>query len=192
MIVEALIAEVVDARERFLATVGVPSVERATFKPAPDEWCIAEVVEHMTLAERTGTSGIWKALEGMREGRPVWSGDPIHRGKPIDVVIAETWKEREVVPAIAAPTWGGPIAYWITALRAGQVVLEALGVELERAVADGISLESIIYPHAISGPLDVIQRLEFMSFHLDRHREQVWRIQEHPSYPAARRPMLLA
>lgn len=126
----------------------------------------------MTLAEQVGINGIWKALDGYRRGQPVWSGEPIHRGKSIEEVIAATWKEREEVPAVAAPRCGGPLGYWTAALRSCRPVLAQFQNALE-----GIDLEQIIYPHPISGPLDARQRLEFLRFHLDRHRGQVLRVQ---------------
>jgi hypothetical protein len=75
------------------------------------------------------------------------------------------------------------LAYWISALRAGHTVLEALGDELEQLEAQGVPLEQIIYPHPISGPLDMRQRLEFLRFHLDRHAEQVKTLRAHPAFP---------
>lgn len=182
--IRTLLADVVSARERFIATVGAPSHAQATFKPSPDVWSIIDNVEHMTLAERSGTNGMWKALDGIRRGAPVWQGVPSNAGHSIESIVETTWKSREIVPPIAAPSWGGPVAYWITALRAGHGVLEALGRELELMEQQGVQLEQIIYPHPISGPLDMRQRFEFLRFHLDRHSEQVKAIQAHPSYPA--------
>lgn len=185
--VHSLVSDVVDARQRFIAAIGDVSPQQATFRPASDVWSLTDLVEHMTLAERSGTYGIWKALDGVRRGTPVWSGEPIHRGRTIDDVVDQTWREREEVPAIAAPGWGGPITYWLAALRAGQGVLDALAEELLAAEASGIDLETVIYPHPISGPLDAWQRLAFLRFHLDRHTEQVRGLRSHPLFPAPAR-----
>ena len=176
--VERLLHEVSSARERYLEALGEPSAAQAGFKPEPDAWSLVELTEHMTLAEQVGINGIWKALAGFRAGRPVWEGDPVHRGRTIEAVIAATWREREIVPPAATPRWGGPLAYWVAALRACEPVLAALGRELERE-----NLEQIIYPHPISGPLDARQRLEFLRFHLDRHAAQVARVRDAPDFP---------
>ena len=82
------------------------------------------------------------------------------------------------MPESAAPKWGGAIGYWITTLRSKQSVLEALGNELGET-----DLESVVYSHPISGPLDVRQRLEFLRFHLDRHHQQVEALKQHPQFP---------
>lgn len=176
--VTALIRDVALARERFLETLGIPAPEEASFKSDPESWCLVEITEHITLAEQVGINGIWKALIGYRRGAPVWTGEPVHAGKSIEAIIDCTWKDREQVPPVAAPRWGGPIQYWAAALRSCQPVLEELGAALQ-----GVELTKVIYPHPISGPLDASQRLEFLRFHLDRHREQLARVRAHPQFP---------
>ena len=177
-LVKTLIRDVAEARSRYLAALGNPSAAQSVFKPTPDDWSIAEITEHLTLAEQVGINGMWKALDGHRRGTPVWTGTSTQAGQPIEAVIGATWKEREQVPAVAAPRWGGPLQYWAAALRSCQPLLEELGDALE-----GVDLATIIYPHPISGPLDARQRLEFLRFHLDRHRDQLDRVRAHPAFP---------
>ena len=166
--IDRLIDEVARARARFLdAVVGLSSAQ-AAFKPEPTTWSVLEITEHMVRAEEAGVFGMWRALDGYRRGEPMWSGDPVHRGLSIEEVVAQTWQPKEQVPEIAAPRWGGALAYWMARLQSQQVVLE----ELAQALS-GVALEEVIYPHPISGPLDVRQRLAFLRFHLDRHRDQV-------------------
>ncbi len=43
--------------------------------------------------------------------------------------------------------------------------------------------EQIIYPHIISGPLNVYQRMEFLRFHLERHQRQIENIKGHAGFP---------
>ena len=171
---DALVREVARARERYLTTLGTPTFERATHKPGPDSWCLVEITEHITIAEQVGINGMWKALDAFQRGAPLQSGPLIHAGKPISQVIQETWKEREQVPPVAAPRWGGPIEFWIAALHSNQALLEALATDLR-----AVDLTDIVYPHPISGALDARQRLEFLAFHLDRHRAQVERAVAH-------------
>lgn len=73
-----------------------------------------------------------------------------------------------MVPAVAAPRLGGALGFWKASLMSLQLPLQGLVSEL----ADE-DPESLIHPHPISGPLDVRQRLQFLRFHLDRHRGQV-------------------
>jgi hypothetical protein len=175
-----LIQEVEDARRRFVEVVVALRPEQAHFKPAPEVWSAVENTEHIVRAENGGINGMWKAVEGAETGNPVWEGDTPHRGKSIEQIIAETWKEKEQVPPVAAPTWGGPLEFWITALQANESLLRALGRALE-----GHDLGAIHYRHPISGPLDMRQRLEFLRFHLDRHRKQVEALRSHPDFAAS-------
>jgi hypothetical protein len=179
-VVRDLIAGVERARRDYLARVGGLSVSQGEFKPEPSEWCIAEITEHLVHAEENGINLIWSAADGIRRGRPIWSGDPVHRGLPIEAVIEKTWRPKETVPQGAGPDLEGPVGYWATRLECVRPLLERLGRELE-----GVDLEEVIYPHPISGPLDARQRLEFLRFHLDRHRGQVERVLRAPGFPSS-------
>lgn len=176
--VPQLIEAVEQAREQFIATVSNLSFEQVSFKPEPDAWSITENTEHIVRAEQSGLMGIWKALDGIKRNKPVWSGEKIHDGLSIEAIVEKTWQPQEKVPEIAAPYWGGSIAYWIALLKAQTQLLHELGEALV-----GFDIESIVYPHPISGPLDVRQRLEFLRFHLNRHQVQVERLKQHVDYP---------
>lgn len=175
-----LLHSVAEARARVLDQVRGLSELQAASKPDQTCWSISEIVEHLVLAEASGVTKIWAAAEGVRSGHPVWVGEHTNSGLSIDEVIARTWKEKEVAPSIAAPHIGGPLAYWVESLRLSQPLLDALGVFLE-----GMDLRTIVYPHFLSGPLDAEQRLEFLRYHMDRHRGQIERTRIQLGLPAA-------
>jgi hypothetical protein len=179
--VQQLIKEVKQARELFISSASNLTPEQSCFKPRSDVWSTVEITEHMVRAEQSGISGIWKALDGIRRNDPIWSGETLHKGLTIEEVIEKTWQTKEKVPEIAAPCWGGSISYWIASLRALQGVLEELGNALR-----SVNLEEVVYPHPISGPLDGRQRLEFLRFHLNRHRDQIELLKAHSDYPQIR------
>ena len=118
-------------------------------------------------------------MHALKMNTPLWTGEAVHQGLTIEQIIEKTWKPKEQVPEVAKPRWGGPVEFWISMLRNCKPLLESLAQQLE-----GHDLEKIIYPHIISGPLNVIQRMQFFSFHLDRHRQQIEAIKLHPDYPA--------
>jgi hypothetical protein len=163
------------ARGRFLATIRSLSPEQATFRVDPNTWSVAEITEHLVHAETGGINLIWRAAEGNARGTRVWSGDSPNRGLTIDEVVARIWRPQETSPDSALPRVGGPFAYWVAALANCAGLLAQLKPQVV-----GMSLDDVIYPHAISGPLDARQRLQFLAFHLDRHRSQVSRIIRHP------------
>jgi hypothetical protein len=54
------------------------------------------------------------------------------------------------------------------ALAACQPVIAALAPRLA-----GLDLIAVIVPHHLSGPLDAGQRLAFVRWHLEHHRQQI-------------------
>lgn len=176
---KTLIHDVERAREQFIQAASGLSQEQSQFKSSSDVWSVAENVEHLVWAEMGGINGIWKTVNALKKNTPLWTGEAVHHGLSIQQIIEKTWRPKEEVPEIAKPRWGGPVEYWIAALRNCKPLLESLAEQLE-----GFDLEKIIYPHIISGPLNVIQRMEFLSFHMNRHQQQIEKnIKLHPGYP---------
>lgn len=93
--VPELIVEVAAPRRRVVGAVADLTTERGAFRPAPDRWCVQEVVEHLVLAEQAGIHRVWQAGDGLRRGQPVRTDGPVHRGLPIEEIIARTWKAKE-------------------------------------------------------------------------------------------------
>ncbi len=169
--VPELIADVELARRDYVKLVAGLGNATGDFKPSPDEWSIAEITEHLYRAEHAGISLIWTAADGLRRGRPEWTGESENAGLAIEQIIERTWQPRETAPASARPEWGGPLDFWVASLRSCSLVLAGI----ERAL-DGLDIDGVIYPHVISGPLDARQRIEFLRFHIDRHRAQAERV----------------
>jgi hypothetical protein len=173
-----LLEEVAEARKQFLKSSSGLTSEQASFKPPADAWCITENVEHLFWAEHGGINGMWKTFEACKIGKPAYTGPLVHHGLHVEEIVARTWKEKEIVPEVAKPRLGGPIEFWNLSLQNLQLVLAIFA----KAV-DGADLENIIHPHPISGPLNIIQRFEFLRFHLHRHRKQIEGIKSSPGFP---------
>ena len=176
--IQSLIRDIESARHRFLEPARGLSHRQGAFRPAPDRWCAAEVVEHLVLAEQVGVLGMWQAAEALRQGQ-AWEGDVPHAGASIEEVVARTWRAKETAPEVATPRQGGPLALWVAALDSCRGPLAAFGERLE-----GLDLAAVVYPHPLSGALDARQRLEFLRFHLDRHHGQLQELLADPAFPA--------
>lgn len=174
----ALIDGIERTRDRLVDAVKDLRPDQAAFKPSSDTWSIVENVEHLYLAEISGVTKIWAAANQARSGAR-WSDARPNDGQSIETVVERTWKAQEVAPPIATPHIGGPLSVWVSCLKSLRPVLADLAREL-----DGIELESIVYPHYLSGPLDGRQRLEFLRFHMERHLAQIERVRAHPQFPA--------
>ena len=175
--IQTHIQNVEAARKAFIQEVVNLSSAQVLFKPNPEVWSITEITEHIFLAEQIGINRMWQAILGAKNNQPVWRGEPVHSGRSIEEVIAKTWQTKEKVPEVAKPRWGGPVEFWIAALRTNESILAELVPALE-----GLNPAQIIYPHPISGPLDIWQRIDFLRFHLQRHRQQVIGIKETPRF----------
>jgi hypothetical protein len=150
------------------------------YKPTPDAWSATEITEHLAWAEQGGILMMWKATQAHQQGKD-WEGENTNASLSIEELVGRTWhheqgRPKEQAPASAIPRLGGPLNYWKTMLGLCQPLLNELTVSL-RTIPES-KLDSIIYPHVIMGPLTLVQRLEFLRFHLDHHREQVIRLKE--------------
>jgi hypothetical protein len=172
---DELIGEVHRARLSYIDVCSGLTPDQYNYKPDPQSWSILEVTEHLVWAEMGGINLIWRAAEGIRHNRPAWEGDPVHHGLPIEKIIQLTWKKKEQVPESAKPRWGGTLDFWVASLAGCQPLLEKLGQSLS-----GLDPEKVVYPHIISGPLNAIQRIQFLRFHIQRHQGQVERLKNHP------------
>jgi hypothetical protein len=107
-------------------------------------------------------------MEGIRSGKRVFQGENTNKGLTIEQIVARTWKPKETAPENARPRLFGPLSYWASALKSLQLPLHVLAEQLAEE-----NLEEIVYPHVFMRPFNARQRLEFLRFHLDRHRLQL-------------------
>jgi hypothetical protein len=167
-IVEKLIKDVSDSRKIYINQVKSFPEIKAQWKPSPEVWNMVEITEHLFWAEQGGILGMWKTIYAIRDGKMERKYESDHQGMPVEQIIDLTWQPKELVPAVAAPRFGGPLKFWCEALNSLQEILEAFGRDLKD---DELRIQA--HPHPISGAMDFQQRLEFLRFHLNRHREQV-------------------
>jgi hypothetical protein len=88
--VRRLIEAAALARDRVVRAVDGLSPAQAAFRPAPSEWSVTENVEHLAIVEVRYANRIWAAADGIRQGRPIWQGEPVLRGRTIEELVA-TW-----------------------------------------------------------------------------------------------------
>ncbi|RFS13715.1 DinB family protein [Emticicia sp. C21] len=166
--VQLLIESISKARADYLSEVNSLSIHQISNKLSDEVWNAIEITEHLYWAEQNGLVAIYKTIHAKEEGKSVWEGDPVNKGLPIEVIIDRTWQTKEIVPASAAPRVGGPIDLWTNYLKSLDVPLHGLVNKLTDE-----DLGIMTFPHPISGPFDIRQRLEFLRFHIERHRNQV-------------------
>ena len=169
--VNALMLQVKEARNSYLKRIISMSESEAQWKPSAEAWNAIEITEHLYWAEQGGILGMWKTLYAIRSGQMEKQYESIHQNLSVEEIISLTWKEKEVVPPVAAPRQGGTLIFWRHALASLQLVLEGFGTDLQD---DELRIQA--HPHPISGAMDFQQRLEFLAFHIRRHEGQVERL----------------
>jgi hypothetical protein len=105
--VTKLIPEVAAAREEFLNEISNVTESEAHWKPSPEVWSITEITEHLFWAEHGGIAGMSKTIHSIREGKTERTFDFIYEDLPVEEIIVRTWREKEIVPAMAASRLGG-------------------------------------------------------------------------------------
>ena len=92
---ESLLQSVDLARHDFIAAVSGLTKEQAAFQPSPESWSVINITEHMFWAEFGGINGMWKAMEAVKNDTPLFTGEPVHHGLPVEMIIEKTWREKE-------------------------------------------------------------------------------------------------
>jgi len=168
-----LLAEIKESRARINSEISSLTAVQGAQKKSYDSWSIQEVIEHLVLAERGGYDLICTAAEQFKNHNPVWSGTSENEGLTIEEVIERTWKPKEDAPESAIPKGSWSLSVWVSHFKNCDDLLSDLTVKLK-----DLPLTQVIYPHFLCGPLNAIQRLEFIRFHIDRHFKQVKSIKD--------------
>jgi hypothetical protein len=148
------------------------SAAQWTFKPAPDRWSVAEVVEHMALSEDfLYENGVQKAFKS-----PAGSADRDY--KKIDAAIVAMVPDRSVhrqAPGPLVPTdkVTGPEALdHFLKSRTRNIEFLQTAPGLRGGVAD-----------SPLGPTDTYEWLLFISAHSERHTKQLLEVKADPNFP---------
>lgn len=171
--IKSLLHRIQVARQQMIGEISSLSKEEGALKPALSGWSIQDVIEHLVLAERAGFDLIYTAAECYREGNPVWTGISENEGLSIEAIIDKTWKPKEKAPPSATPTGELSLGIWLSHFKSCDDLLLNL-----KPILKGLPLEKVINPHFLCGPLNVIQRLEFIRYHIERHHLQVVHIKK--------------
>jgi len=171
----AQVAALTQRREALLKEVGALPEAQLTFRPMPEAWSIAQVIEHLLLVEggivervttrppravrirmrdRLGYAAVWVALSyGLRIKAPVQSVMP-HKGITLSDA-SEQWRS----------------------------ILRSLSTHLE--VMRDQDLRLTVFKHPIGGPMTLAEALLFITRHFDHHLRQIARVRNTPGFATA-------
>ena len=175
------LAEIFDAidemRTRLYTRLDGLTGEQERFRPAPDGWSIAEIVEHLAiLEERLSKLFSIMITKAEASGARLSEGSSF-RPVSLDEITERSLKEKYTAPEAVRPTGAATIADSLARLRHSREALHALRPRLET-----LDLTGATYPHPAFGPLDVYQWLALIGLHEGRHLRQIETLMAAPEF----------
>lgn len=163
-----------DNERRILALTDHLTPRQQTFRPAPDEWSIADIFEHLAVVEARSLPRLEERLQQPPDTEKKSRVDL--DAVILNVVSARTRRAQASEasqPASRWPTFGETLEEFRKA-RAGLVHL---------AQTTKADLRVYLLPNSALGELDIYQSLLFLGSHAERHRKQAQEIKEDRAFP---------
>jgi len=160
-----------ETRDALVDSAAGLSPSQWDFKPAPDRWSIAEIIEHVVLIENRV-----HAIVGKMDDAPLSDPDS-NLARTDDFIVNEVPKRstKFQAPEFVSPThrWTGPeaLAHFVES-RVKTIQLLATAV-----------LRGHVVPHPIFGPWDGYQWLVAAAAHSARHTEQIREVKADAKFP---------
>ena len=161
-----------NAREGLITAVSGLSESQANFKPEPDAWSVAGIVEHLATVEDFVVMRLEKIASEPDDGH----------FKDSDVVLFDRVADRSV--KIQAPERVQPAGKPLGSSLERLVATRARIVELIRSAPDGHFREHSM-SHPVFGPLDGHQWIVAVAGHCNRHTQQILATKAAPNFPGA-------
>lgn len=165
-------AYLASTRDELIQAVASLSPIQASFRREPDEWCIAEIIEHLALIE----GRVHMLIAGLPDAAP---SAPDRQDAEIDEFIPRVIPIR--TSRARAPEAARPIGR-CTASEALQDFIRERR-ETISLLESAPCLRGHVLPHPIFGPWDGYQWLLAASAHTARHLGQIREIQSAEAFP---------
>lgn len=171
---ESVLKSLSESRERLLATVEGLTREQRQYRPAPGRWSVGEIVEHLTMVEKSVLGLVTKTLESAPDGsKRSAMGD--------EALVADVAGR---ITRFAAPEFVAPKGQ----LQDDELLSQFLAARENTSkfvTTSNADLRRHFFPHPIFGELDCYQWLLLLGAHCDRHRVQSEEVKASPGFPRA-------
>ncbi len=164
--IKEMVADIERARSAFLNLLQSIDPESMEALIAKDRWSPVQYLEHLVRAEEATLWRMFKAVDDWRREKKA-QPSPTPEAT-IEEIVDRTWGERIEAPPLAVPQLGAPAAYWMVRMKRNAEIVKAFAALIREEELDTLS-----YPHPISGPFTMRQGFQFVRFHIDRHRGQL-------------------
>jgi hypothetical protein len=160
-----------DTRARLVGAVENLSDEQLGFRPTPESWSAAEIIEHLSITEGRVARMLAVMLTKLGADAARAEGSPF---EPVSIAehVERSRTEKYKAPEEIRPK-GAPLPDSLAHLRDSRAALGDLRARVERV--DGTRAR---FPHPVWGPLDLYQWLVFVGAHEQRHLAQIEALKE--------------
>lgn len=161
-----------ETRDALFASVKGLTPAQWDFKPAPDRWSIAQIVEHITV-----TDELVVELEARLSQAPAPAAG--FNSQAVDAMILAKMTDRTV--KAQAPAELQPASRWTpaAALEHFTAACHTLAADLR----DPSELRRHVVPHPAFGPLDGYEWVLAAAGHTARHTRQILEVRADPNFP---------
>jgi hypothetical protein len=163
-------------RKMFLDSIDGLSDQQWRYKPAPDRWSVAEVSEHIVLAE----DALWDLIQNRvlkQPATPDRKADLSAKDEQIMQVVPDRSRRAE------APESVRPSGRWATR----EAVVEAFKERRDRTIAYVQTTQDELRSHVLKSPvldeLDAYQWILYLAAHSERHIRQIEEVKASPDFP---------
>ena len=164
------------ARAAVLDETGKLSEAQLAFQPAPRKWSIGEILDHLSLAERSIARVASRVLQ-QAAGRGL-IGEPGGLEASPHRIDREAFDRPAAAPESVLPSPGRPLAALLMGLEESRERLLEVSSR-----ADGRVVGSVTVRHFQLGELHFYQWLALVGAHDSKHLAQIRRIKSHPQFP---------
>ncbi len=164
--IEDILAANVAANDRLAATVSKLNQAQVDFRPAEQQWTIAEIAEHVSIVSH-GVLRITHKLLKQGEADPRPAKTDLNLGPTI---LDENGNQ---LPKFEAPENVRPKGEVKAADALSSLSRTIDGFAEIRQRLEAVDLSEQKFPHPILGPLSAYQWMVLLGEHTDRHRMQI-------------------
>ena len=165
-----------ETQTEFLASIAGLSDAQWKFKATPDRWSIAEVAEHITVAEET----IWKLVSEKIMKSPA-APEKAAEAKGKDEIIVTAIPDRS--RKAQAPEQLKPTGRWATQAALVKEFDATRGAEIAYVSTTKEDLRNHFEEHPFLKTMDAYQWLLFNGAHCKRHTAQILEVKADPNFP---------
>jgi uncharacterized damage-inducible protein DinB len=173
---ELALKELQRTRDKFLQSIAGLSQKQWTFKPAPDRWSVAEVAEHIAVAE--------SALSGLVQKQLMASPAAPEKREQVkgkDEIVLQRVPDRS--QKAQAPEFLRPTGRWATEADLTKAFEESRAATMNYVRTTNDDLRDHFLDHPRLGTMDGYQWLLLISAHSERHTAQIEEVKADPNFP---------